>query len=561
MEEFIKAVYYVIESMINPKKQHVHQRMTAHLTVYNTNIDGNRVLSKKQERIKEIGDTKKPDGSNYQTVVVKMQDISAGVHAFIAVTNRKSRIARLPINQARLRYKDLPAYDYNRVKLVQPEGSTESDFINASIIEIKGYEYNFIATQAPLPNTIEHFYQMIEQQNVKVIVMLCELTELGDKKREEPVGPNALPVFYLPLNKNDKLIHGKYTVRCYAKSRKNDLTIRKLKFYITGDRKNCHKVKHVHMSGWGDHSVPKDKECIFNVINKFEKLHDKYPLTPVVIHCSAGCGRTGTFIAIATFRRLILKGEVNTVRFKQHIMDIRKQRHAMVQSSKQFEYIAHTLYFLVDQIRWDDHDNVARQVSAREKAYDADMKKRKKAKKRDKDAFADEPFKHVLIYEDGPFGTIIDPNPPGLFHKIDMKAYNAPRPHTVVEPIATSLPPPVYSSIGLPEPHEYKLYSKHTFEPGNYKRDSESSSNDGSVKSFGSADNQFDELNGQNSIKRNKSIAESIRKKEHLHNTFAENERDSPAFSNKNVDIGVIVKKSSAGSSIEKGTEEEQKKK
>lgn len=84
-----------------------------------------------------------------------------------------------PENKAKNRFLNILPYDKNRIRLQPMPGVRNSDFINASIIDGFQQKHAFIATQAPLENTVVDFWRMVLEQNVKIIVMLTKIEEKG----------------------------------------------------------------------------------------------------------------------------------------------------------------------------------------------------------------------------------------------------------------------------------------------------------------------------------------------------------------------------------------------
>lgn len=216
--------------------------------------------------------------------------------------------ARLKDNKKRNRYTDVLPYDSTRVVL----STGNNDYINASWIKNIHPTRNYIATQGPVESTIGDFWQMIYECKVKAIVMLTQLTEKNVQKCFE----------YWPT---ESIEYGdnRVTVKCIDTIENEEYELRK--FLINGE----HETWHFYYKEWADFATPRKpiKHLIDAVNDKVGKQET------VLVHCSAGIGRTGTFIAIDA-----LDGGT-----KESIFDIvtklREQRLGMVQSIQQYAYI------------------------------------------------------------------------------------------------------------------------------------------------------------------------------------------------------------------------------
>ena len=171
------------------------------------------------------------------------------------------------------RYKDIITYKKNRVIL----RSTQR-YINASWIDLP-YPKKFIATQGPMPHTIEDFWTMCYEKNVGLIIMLCQLKEKNVEKCADYWNPKKL---------------NNFEIRKLAKKEENGLIIRNFQI-INKREKSALNIDHYQLPCWEDHTaLSKDyfKKIIamINAIDQYRKIS--------VVHCSAGVGRTGTFICM-----------------------------------------------------------------------------------------------------------------------------------------------------------------------------------------------------------------------------------------------------------------------
>lgn len=176
------------------------------------------------------------------------------------------------------RYKNIKPYSYNRVPI-----KNSSTFINASWINLP-YKNAFIATQAPIKNTIEDFWTMIWENKVNLIIMLCNVIEKNKEKSTRYWDKNI---------KMDKFILEYEGKKEYSKNLINR------KFKLINKKDNTFiEVTQLQYLGWPDHGVPQTEEITTLFIAIFKMIDDLKKDSPVVVHCSAGVGRTGTFISL-----------------------------------------------------------------------------------------------------------------------------------------------------------------------------------------------------------------------------------------------------------------------
>ncbi|XP_072906155.1 receptor-type tyrosine-protein phosphatase eta [Hemitrygon akajei] len=237
---------------------------------------------------------------------------------------QSTQVAQQPLNKPKNRYSNVLPYDTSRVKLsVTSEPS--SDYINANFMP--GYNSNreFIAAQGPLMTTVKDFWRMIWEHRVPAIVMLTKCVEQGRAKCEQ-YWPTERP-----LSIEDKVI----TLTSEVTS--EDWTIRDFSLVKnkSGEKKN---VRQFHFTGWPDHGVPSTTGILIEFRNLVRQYIDQYEMSgPTVVHCSAGVGRTGTFISIDHMIYQIDKSrEVNIWAI---VYQLRMNRPLMVQTESQYVFL------------------------------------------------------------------------------------------------------------------------------------------------------------------------------------------------------------------------------
>nr|XP_022905156.1 phosphatidylinositol phosphatase PTPRQ-like [Onthophagus taurus] len=225
-----------------------------------------------------------------------------------------------PNNSKKNRYKNIIAYDKTRVKLSNITYSNTSDYINANYIDGFNKEKAFIAAQAPTGFTVADFWMMIWQENVQCIVMLSKLIESGKPKCEK-YWPNELETFKF----------GEIAIKCIdSKGFGDNVTIRTFEIY---SESTMRKLVQIHYEGWLDKDVPVSTSGIENVLHKMKNYENE---CPIVVHCSAGVGRTGTLI-LANIAINMAKA-TGIIDMPSILYDLRQQRTKMVQTFDQYVF-------------------------------------------------------------------------------------------------------------------------------------------------------------------------------------------------------------------------------
>jgi len=235
------------------------------------------------------------------------------------------------------------------VKLL-PAAATESedrsDYINASHVESHGIRY--IVSQGPLPITLEDFWLMIWQQNVRTLVMLTALVEKEQHKCAR----------YYPRNTEKIALFGPLAVTLLSKG-KVDFGIKLRRLYLENSSSDSpgRLLLHIQMAQWPDFGLPTSGTQGFrHCIHLLEKLSaelatecavngDRTPFGPVLVHCSAGVGRSGTFCTVHSILRKLQQGATagqSLPDLMQLVWDtvrqLRAQRAGMVQTKDQYAF-------------------------------------------------------------------------------------------------------------------------------------------------------------------------------------------------------------------------------
>ncbi|XP_048079095.2 tyrosine-protein phosphatase non-receptor type 3 isoform X10 [Ursus arctos] len=234
--------------------------------------------------------------------------------------------AKLPQNLDKNRYKDVLPYDTTRVLLQGNE-----DYINASYVNMEIPAANlvnkYIAAQGPLPHTCAQFWQVIWDQKLSLIVMLTTLTERGRTKCHQ----------YWP-DPPDVMEHGHFHIRCQSEDCTLAYVFREMLVTNTETGEE-HTVTHLQYVAWPDHGVPDDSSDFLEFVNSVRSL--RVDGEPVLVHCSAGIGRTGVLVTMETAMCLT---ERNLPVYPLDIVrKMRDQRAMMVQTSSQYKFVCEAI--------------------------------------------------------------------------------------------------------------------------------------------------------------------------------------------------------------------------
>lgn len=230
------------------------------------------------------------------------------------------------------RYMNVVPYEDTRVRLEGDGG----DYINACHVTSKPGDlarFSYIATQGPLEETVDDFWRMVCQQKVSAIVMLCDLVEdmMPKCARYFPFDPSA--AFETPS----------YVVRAKSLERpRPGVERRSLEVTETATGATA-TLDHFRYSDWPDHGIPDQFDSMLEISNR---IRSDYYASRVVVHCSAGIGRTGTFCMIDIVLRRVLNAEValisalhsKFVDLDALLLDLRGSRLGMVQTVEQFKF-------------------------------------------------------------------------------------------------------------------------------------------------------------------------------------------------------------------------------
>ncbi|XP_062858967.1 receptor-type tyrosine-protein phosphatase epsilon isoform X2 [Trichomycterus rosablanca] len=250
------------------------------------------------------------------------------------IMKENMRTGNLPANMRKNRVLQIIPYDFNRVILSMRRGQEFTDYINASFIDGYRQKDYFIATQGPLSQTVEDFWRMVWEWKCHSIVMLTELQEREQDKCFQ----------YWPLE--DSVKYGDYTVEIKADTQCDDTFSLRDLVLTYNPEKETRLVRHFHFHGWPEIGIPADGKGMIDIIAAVQKQQQQSGNHPIVVHCSAGAGRTGTFIALSNIlERVKAEGLLDVF---QTVKSLRMQRPHMVQTVEQYDFCYKVVQDFVD---------------------------------------------------------------------------------------------------------------------------------------------------------------------------------------------------------------------
>eukprot|EP00057_Strongylocentrotus_purpuratus_P012611 XP_011667085.1 PREDICTED: tyrosine-protein phosphatase 10D [Strongylocentrotus purpuratus] len=228
------------------------------------------------------------------------------------------------VNRAKNRFTNILPYEHSRVKLAALADDSDTDYINANYIPGYNSPREFMACQGPLPGTVDDMWRMIWEKKTSIIVMLTQLVEKGKIKCHE----------YWPADYNP-VTYGSIQVSVQALQQYDHWVIRE--FSISqGDE--IRKLTQYHFMSWPDHGVPDKTWTMLDFVRTVREAIQKTASDrPIVAHCSAGVGRTGTYIALDRLMQAMQENDY--IDIFGIICEMRMQRNHMVQTEKQYIFI------------------------------------------------------------------------------------------------------------------------------------------------------------------------------------------------------------------------------
>ncbi|TKR75680.1 hypothetical protein L596_016935 [Steinernema carpocapsae] len=329
--------------MVNPSRRRKHSTKThsAKSLPENDCDDGTqmerRVPGTKTKMMKMKGlDGESAEAYNRMMKMFLAETVETGVAKLAKEFNEtraaslKTQIPRTAFdaNMDKNRYKDVICGEEGRVALHWPPGNS-NDYVHANWVPVRG-ERKYICTQGPMEKTVEDFWRLVWQEKCKIIMMLCGVMETGKKKCEQ----------YWPAKEGESITSGQLKLT-------NTKIVEHEKNMVYTSLEVCHqgevlKVEHIHWNGWPDRGVPENHLASFRLMRKATTI-------PILVHCSAGIGRTGTIVGLDICQKMLSAGE--RVNMHEIVKELRKTRHGSVQTDVQFLYMHRVMFAIAENRR------------------------------------------------------------------------------------------------------------------------------------------------------------------------------------------------------------------
>uniref|UniRef100_A0A7N6AKE7 Protein-tyrosine-phosphatase n=1 Tax=Anabas testudineus TaxID=64144 RepID=A0A7N6AKE7_ANATE len=239
--------------------------------------------------------------------------------------------ADLPWNKSKNRFPNIKPYNNNRVKLLSEPGTAGSDYINASFVSGYLCPNEFIATQGPLPGTVADFWRMIWETGTHTIAMLTQCYEKGRIRCHK----------YWPEDNKPMTVFSDILISKVSEEVLPDWTVRTLKVEKHG---HYILVRHFNYTSWPEHGVPESCSTLIKFV-KAVRAH-RHDNTPIVVHCSAGVGRTGVFIALDHLIQHVRDHDF--VDIYGLVAELRSERMCMVQNLAQYIFLHQSMLELLN---------------------------------------------------------------------------------------------------------------------------------------------------------------------------------------------------------------------
>lgn len=289
---------------------------------------------------KKLGEYAPPDESGNMVLLYQKE--------FSAVPKQKPGAtfvaARDPANQGKNRYADVLAYDDTRVMLSSPD-----DYINANYVKLRcgGETFNYVTAQGPLSGTVDDFYTMMWDQKIRFVIMLARDVENGQQKC----------ACYWP-DDGQTAEFGDFSVT----SREDMSVDPDLEGYLARTLmvKNANsgeerEIVQLQFTSWPDHGIPDDTLQFLNFVQKKRDVAAELRILenePILIHCSAGIGRTGVF-CLTEYALSCVEQEI-PIDMKSALQSMRMQRPQLVQNEEQYKF-CHTV--VLDALQVHSHED------------------------------------------------------------------------------------------------------------------------------------------------------------------------------------------------------------
>ncbi|XP_052314523.1 tyrosine-protein phosphatase non-receptor type 13 isoform X2 [Oncorhynchus keta] len=232
-------------------------------------------------------------------------------------------------NKKKNRYKNIVPFDTTRVILGKNGGYINANFIN---MPVKDENFMFIACQGPLPTTLGDFWQMIWEQKSNVIAMMTQEVEGGKVKCQR---------YWPDTPRTAEMVDERLQITLVKDQHLDNFVIRLIEVKDI-QTEEIQRVTHLNYTGWPDHGTPSQPEQLLTFISYMRHIHQS---GPIITHCSAGIGRSGTLICVDVVLGLISKDadfDISDV-----VRNMRLQRQGMVQTEEQYIFCYQVILYVL----------------------------------------------------------------------------------------------------------------------------------------------------------------------------------------------------------------------
>eukprot|EP01094_Clydonella_sp_ATCC50884_P001557 TRINITY_DN1116_c0_g1_i1.p1 TRINITY_DN1116_c0_g1~~TRINITY_DN1116_c0_g1_i1.p1 ORF type:complete len:365 (-),score=97.04 TRINITY_DN1116_c0_g1_i1:179-1273(-) len=241
-----------------------------------------------------------------------------------------AKAAELEVNKRKNRYGNVMPWDHTRVVLPGTQESGE-DYINANYIRHVLGGRCYIASQGPLSSTINDFWRMVWSERTQIIVMLTRIKENDRMKCSR----------YWPLRSRES--YGSIVVEPKETQLIINDFVELRRFHVSNSDEpdaGTREIFQFQYEEWPDHGTPECTDTFRTLMSTVDE-YQKDESIPLVIHCSAGIGRTGTFCTVHSVMHSIRQsspGEPYELNLPKIVMMMRRDRSGMVQTKEQYEF-------------------------------------------------------------------------------------------------------------------------------------------------------------------------------------------------------------------------------
>ncbi|XP_076613627.1 tyrosine-protein phosphatase non-receptor type 13 isoform X2 [Chaetodon auriga] len=232
-------------------------------------------------------------------------------------------------NKKKNRYKNIVPFDTTRVMLGEDGGYINANFIKMSV---KDENYVYIACQGPLPTTLGDFWQMVWEQKSNVIAMMTQEVEAGKVKCQR---------YWPDTPRTAEMVDDRLQIMLIKDQHLDNFVIRLIEVKDVQTNEIQH-VTHLNYTGWPDHGTPSQPEHLLTFISYMRHAHRS---GPIITHCSAGIGRSGTLICVDVVLGLISKDADFDI--SDIVRNMRLQRHGMVQTEDQYIFCYQVILYVL----------------------------------------------------------------------------------------------------------------------------------------------------------------------------------------------------------------------